>query len=141
MSYTSWLKQHTQKHQKIIQKLLDKNYSQEQIIEYFDFDNMKQKEPEFCPLYAKDKKCHDMKELNCYICACPNFRFNEEGLGEYDSHPILSKCAINNGSTIASKKDGAIHQNCTNCTVPHHKSFVEKHFSLDLKEILQKCSV
>jgi len=140
MGYSEWLNAHTTKHKKIVDKLLAKKMSQDEIIEYFDFESMKEKEPDFCPLYAKNKKCHDMQDLNCYICACPNFRFNDDGLDVYDSHPILSKCAIHNGSTIASKKTGAIHQNCTSCSVPHHKSFVKKHFSHNLKEILKECN-
>ena len=53
--------------------------SDEEVIAYFKFENMVKKEPDFCPLYKDNKKCHDMKELNCYLCACPNFRFDDEG--------------------------------------------------------------
>jgi len=80
-----------------------------------------------------------MKILNCYLCACPNFRFSEEGIGEYNGHKILSRCDINNGEKFASK--GVIHQDCSSCSVPHHKSYVEKHFSFDWLEIMKKCRV
>ena len=80
MSYTSWFDEHATKHKKIVDKLLKSNYTKEQMIEYFDFDNMVEKETSFCPLYADNKKCHDMESLNCYLCACPNFRFDDKGI-------------------------------------------------------------
>ena len=79
-----------------------------------------------------------MEELNCYLCACPNFRFDEEGLGEYNGSKILSECEIDNGKKFAGK--GVIHQDCSSCCVPHHKSYVEKNFDLDWKKIMSKCS-
>ncbi len=139
MGYSDWFNKHADKHKKIVDKLLKKNYSKEQIIEYFDFDNMVKEELDFCPLYKDNKKCHDMESLNCYLCACPNFRFSDEGLGEYNGFKILSKCDINNGKEFAGK--GVIHHDCSSCSVPHHKSFVEKTFDLDWKKIMSKCSL
>ena len=98
---------------------------------------MKKEELEFCPLYAKNKKCHDMEKLNCYLCACTNFRFNEDGLGTYNEFKILSRCNIHNGKEFAGK--GVIHQDCSSCSVPHHKAYVEKHFDLDWLEIMKDC--
>ena len=137
MGYATWFENHAKKHQAIVQKLQANNFTQEEIIAYFDFENMKQKEKDFCPLYAKNQKCHDMKELNCYLCGCPNFRFSDEGLEEYNGKKILSKCVIANGESLATKS--GIHQNCTKCTVPHHKSFVQKHFSTNWLEIMEEC--
>ena len=137
MSYSSWFEAHALKHKKIVDKLVAKGYTKEQIIDYFDFDNMVKKENDFCPLYKEPKKCHDMESLNCYLCACPNFRFNDEGLDTYNEMKILSKCDIDNGEKFAGK--GVIHQDCSKCTVPHHKSYVEKTFDLDWKKIMSKC--
>ena len=138
MSYTSWFNAHADKHKKIVTKLVENGLNKEQIIEYFDFENMVEKENDFCPLYKEPKKCHDMESLNCYLCACPNFRFDEEGLGEYNDSKILSKCEINNGKKFAGK--GVIHQDCSSCSVPHHKSYIEKNFDLDWKKIMRECS-
>ncbi|MCD6173018.1 MAG: hypothetical protein J7J96_04400, partial [Sulfurimonas sp.] len=80
MSYSSWFDAHATKHKKIVDKLVAKGYNTEQIIEYFDFDSMVKHENDFCPLYKDNKKCHDMESLNCYLCACPNFRFNDDGI-------------------------------------------------------------
>ena len=137
MGYTKWFNKHATKHKKIVDKLVVMGYTKEQIIDYFDFDNMVEKENDFCPLYKEPKKCHDMESLNCYLCACPNFRFNDEGLDTYNEMKILSKCDIDNGEKFAGK--GVIHQDCSKCTVPHHKSYIEKNFDLDWKKIMSKC--
>ncbi len=137
MGYTKWFNEHAAKHKKIVDKLVVMGYTKEQIIDYFDFDNMVEKENDFCPLYKEPKKCHDMESLNCYLCACPNFRFNDEGLDTYNEMKILSKCDIDNGEKFAGK--GVIHQDCSKCTVPHHKSYIEKNFDLDWKKIMSKC--
>ena len=137
MTYLEWFNSHAQKHKIIVDKLIAKNYTKEQIIEYFDFDNMVKNENDFCYLYENNTKCHDMKELNCYLCACPHFRFNDDGLGNYNEFKILSKCDINNGEEFAAKK--IIHHDCSKCSVPHHKAFVSKNFDLNWKKIMSEC--
>jgi len=92
MTYLSCFEEHAQKHEKIMNKLLSKDFSKEQIIQYFDFDNMVKQEKDFCLLYKENKKCHDMQSLNCYLCACPNFRFNDEGITELDNTIQHSYC-------------------------------------------------
>jgi hypothetical protein len=139
MGYNDWFENHATKHKAIVEKLVAKEFKKEQIVEYFCYENMVENELEFCPLYKKGKKCHDMEKLNCYLCACPNFRFNEEGLSEYSGYKILSRCDIHNGKEFAGK--GVIHQDCSSCSVPHHKSYVLKNFSLDWREIMSKCRV
>jgi Zn-finger protein len=126
MSYIDWFKKHGEKHQKLIKKLLNKGLNQDEIIEYFEYENLKLNESEFCILFAQNKKCHNMQKLNCYLCACPNFRFTTNS----------SYCAINS-------KDGTkinnTHQNCTNCTIPHHKNYIESKFSFDWFLIMRDC--
>lgn len=98
---------------------------------------MVQNEPDFCPLYAKNKKCHDMENLNCYLCACPNFRFDDNGFEKIENRTLFSKCNINSKDGDQFKTDIAIHQNCTGCTVPHHESYIQKNFSRDWFEIMK----
>jgi len=139
MGYQDWFEKHSQKHKAIVDKLLSKDYSDDEIIEYFSYDNMVQNEIEFCPLYKQNKKCHEMDNLNCYLCGCPNFRFNDTKLAQYSGYTIKSKCDINNGETKA--YNGIIHQNCSKCSVPHHKAYIKKHFDYDWKKIMLKCYV
>lgn len=127
MSYRSWHKEHAKRHQAILKKL--SHLSDDEIVEYFSFTNMVKSEPDFCPLYKENKQCHDMKDLNCYLCACPNFRVSSK----------KSYCAIDSkdGGSIKAP-DGFIHQDCSRCTVPHKKEYVKKHFSRDWLEIMSK---
>ncbi|MEA2091128.1 MAG: hypothetical protein U9O83_02030 [Campylobacterota bacterium] len=138
MNYINWFNKHADKHKKIVDKLVKLNYTNTEIVEYFDFNNMVKEEREFCPLYKDNKKCHDMDELNCYMCACPNFRFNDEGLSKYNGFKILSKCDINNGEEFKGKD--VIHQDCSSCTVPHYKAYALENFSLDWREIMKNCN-
>jgi hypothetical protein len=139
MSYEEWFEAHAAKHKKIVDKLVAKGLCEDEIIDYFEYENMAKEEIDFCPLYAEGKKCHEMEKLNCYLCGCPNFRFDDEGIDEYNGMKILSKCDINNGSKLA--HGGFIHQNCSKCTVPHHSAYIKKKFDLDWKKIMNKCKL
>ncbi len=136
MSYRDWFEAHGEKHAAIMKKLT--HFSDDEVIAYFRFENMRNKEPDFCPLYAENKKCHDMEELNCYLCACPNFRFNDEGFREVEGRSLKSYCAIDSKEGDVFKTDDAIHQNCSGCTVPHHEAYIKKHFKREWFEIMKK---
>ena len=130
MAYLDWFNSHAKKHQKILEKLKDR--SDGEIIEYFRWGNMLLNEPDFCPLYKDKKKCHDMDELNCYLCACPNFRFDDDAKVE------KSFCAIDSkdGAKLTTKS-GVVHQDCSKCRVPHHEKYIKKVFSRDWLEIMK----
>ena len=139
MSYKKWFLQHVLKHKAIVDTLF--HLSDDEVIEYFEYEHMKQKHPEFCPLYTKDKKCHDMDELNCYLCACPYFRFDDDGLYQEDGKIRYSICSIEAKGREDFIKGDAIHQGCTNCTLPHQKSFVKKHFNRDWLEVMKNAMI
>ena len=126
MKYRTWIENHSIKHKRIIDRL--SHLTNDEVIEYFDFDNMVKNEPEFCPLYKENKKCHDMEKLNCYLCACPLFRLDTN----------RSYCEINSKYGASKEgKGGFIHQNCSNCTIPHKTFYIKKNFSKDWKEIMK----
>lgn len=133
MSYIAWFEAHAKKHKEIVDRLLEEGYDKEQIIAYFDWENMRNNERAFCPLYAEDKKCHDMEHLNCYLCACPNFRFDD------NEEKVKSFCSIDSVDGEQAEYAGIIHQNCAGCTVPHHKAYVRKHFDIDWLKIMKAC--
>ena len=141
MTYLSWFEEHAQKHEKIMNKLLAKDFSKEQIIQYFDFDNMVKQEKDFCLLYKENKKCHDMQSLNCYICACQNFRFKDEGIKERDNKTQHSYWSIESRNGRQGVYGEVIHQDCSKCGVPHKVDYVRKHFDLNWKKIMRKCSL
>jgi len=129
MSYSSWFQEHGEKHKKIIKKL--SHLSDDELIEYFRFDNMVKNEPNFCPLYEQNKKCHENKELNCYFCACPNFRFNDEGFKDVEGRKLFSTCSIDSKDGSQYILEDAIHQNCAGCFVPHWEKYIKKNFTRD----------
>jgi hypothetical protein len=117
MSYIKWFEEQPAKHQDGMNRLLAEGLDKEAIIAYFDFENMRVKEPDFCPLYREKnedgtlgKKCHDMESLNCYLCACPNFRFRDEGFEKREGKTLYSHCSIDSKEGRQGVYDEAIHQ-------------------------------
>ncbi len=141
MTYKNWFDAHADKHKIIVNKLLKKNYTKVQMIDYFDFDNMVKNENDFCPLYKENKKCHDIQNLNCYLCACPNFRFDDDGIKQVEENTQYSFCDIESKDGEQGIYADKIHQDCSKCGVPHHRSYVEKNFNLDWKIIMRSCKI
>lgn len=139
MSYQNWFDEHASKHKIIVDKLVNNNLCEAEIIKYFDFENMVKMENDFCPLYKEPKKCHDMDSLNCYLCACPNFRFSDQGQKVKDKTKH-SFCSIDSKDGKSGIYGDKIHQDCSTCSVPHHTSYVKKYFDLDWKKIMNKCN-
>ena len=137
MSYQNWRKEHSKKHSLIIKKLSLLN--DDEIIEYFRYENMQKNEPNFCPLYAKNTKCHDMENLNCYLCACPHFRFKDEvGFEEVSGKKLLSFCSINSKNGAIFETQDSIHQDCSNCKIPHKKKFIQKVFDREWNIVMNE---
>ncbi|MDY0194934.1 MAG: hypothetical protein WC253_04535 [Sulfurovaceae bacterium] len=126
MTYTQWYKEHSLKHKAIIEQLKGKNI--DEIVEYFDYENMRTKHPDFCPLYASNSKCHDMQNLNCYLCGCPYFRFNDDGIEIKENRVVYSLCTKGLGESFVSTD--AIHQDCSSCILPHKIQFIKKNFDI-----------
>jgi len=139
MTYTEWFETHGKKHQNIMKRL--KHLSDVEVLEYFRFENMVQKEKDFCYLYEDNKKCHDMKTLNCYLCACPYFKFDDEGLAQQENKTVYSICSIDAKEGKAFVSEHAIHQDCSACEVPHKESYIKKHFSRDWFEMMSNVKV
>jgi len=141
MGYRDWFEKHASKHKKIVDRLVKDGFDQDEIIEYFDFENMKLKEIEFCPLYAKDKKCHDIDELNCYLCACPNFRFDDSGIKKVDDKTQYSFCDIDSKDGRVGIYSKKIHQDCSLCSIPHATKYVKDKFDYDWKKMMSNCNL
>lgn len=136
MSYKQWFDTHAQKHKAIMNRLT--HLSDDEVIAYFRFENMVKNESDFCPLYAENKKCHDTAELNCYLCACPNFRFNDTGFSLEEGKTLFSTCSIESPDGDRYVSDTAIHQNCAGCIVPHRDSYIRKVFDRDWLKIMKE---
>ena len=140
MSYKSWFEEHAKKHEDLVARLNGRGIVGEALVDYFEFENMVNKEVDFCPLYAQKQKCHDVEYLNCFLCACPHFRFNDEGLHVRDDGVVVkSKCAINSRFASEFVYENIAHLDCSNCTIPHTKEFVKKQTQATWKETMKKC--
>lgn len=136
MGYLGWMEKFSSKHAKIVIRLQTTGLAKQEIIDYFEFENMRIHEETFCPLYAKNKKCHESEYLNCFLCGCPLFRADDQGLSREAEKIVYSKCSIGKGSS--SGKNGKIHQNCSACIIPHRKKFVNAYFDTDWKQIMKE---
>ena len=136
MTYEEWFVKQGNLHAEVMKKLEDKSI--DEVIEYFKFENMVKNEPDFCPLYKDNKKCHDYEELNCYLCACPNFRFNDKGFEKKEDKTLYSFCSINSKDGSEYIGEDYIHQNCSGCIVPHRQKYIKKNFSRNWFEVMDK---
>ena len=136
MSYLEWFEAHARKHEAIMQTLTHLNDNE--VIDYFNYENMQKNHPDFCPLYEQNKKCHEMTELNCYFCACMHFRFSDQGLAKEGEHTRYSLCSIHAKESKDFVAQKAIHLDCSNCYIPHKKSVIQKYFSRSWREIMAK---
>jgi hypothetical protein len=137
MTYTKWFTEHSQKHKSILKTLSNK--SKNEIIDYFTYENMRANHIDFCLLYATNTKCHNMKNLNCYACGCPYFRFSDDGIDLLKGRIVYSKCIKSLGSQYVS--ENAIHHDCSSCEVPHKTKFVSDNFDIDWNEIMNEVSI
>jgi hypothetical protein len=136
MTYLEWFESHATKHEAIMKTLTHLN--DEEVMTYFIFENMKEKHPDFCPLYAENKKCHDIEVLNCYFCACNHFRFSDKGLKKEKNKTIYSLCSIGAKEGKYFESEDAVHQDCSACLIPHQRAVIKKHFSRNWRDIMQK---
>lgn len=140
MTYLEWTKDHGNKHKAIMQKL--KNRTDDEVIEYFNYENMIKEEKDFCLLYAQNKKCHDIDNLNCYICACPYFRFKDEvGFKQVDGKTLFSYCSIDSKKGKTFESEQAIHQDCSDCVIPHKKKYIKKVFDRDWRMMIKQSNI
>jgi hypothetical protein len=139
MTYTEWFEKQGNLHGKVMEKLKDK--TPDEVIEYFRFENMVENEPDFCPLYKENKKCHDYEDLNCYLCACPNFRFSDEGFEKVGEKTLYSSCSINSKDGGQFEGEDYIHQDCSGCIVPHRAKYIKKNFSTNWFETMKDAKV
>ncbi|MES9968566.1 MAG: hypothetical protein ABW092_00930 [Candidatus Thiodiazotropha sp.] len=140
MNYEDWFEKHGEKHRRIVDKLKSNKLSRIEIVKYFDYENMVVHEPEFCFLYTDNKKCHEVEKLNCYLCACPLFRFNDNGFYKINNKTVFSQCEVNSKHGVQGEFGEAIHLDCSRCTVPHAEKYVLKNYDDNWFAIMEDCN-
>lgn len=132
MTYAEWQTAHEAKRDTLQKQLESEGLTPEQVIDYFDFDNMVEAQPDFCGLYPSKKKCHDIPKLNCYLCGCPHFRVLEP-VQTITGKKVHSICSVNSKNTANFEVDNNVHCDCSNCTIPHTKRIALKYYK-DINE-------
>jgi hypothetical protein len=134
LTYAQWFQSHGQKHFALVSKLSQNGFDAQAIIKYFRYENLSKSNPDFCPLFATNRRCHDSDKLNCYFCGCPNFRF----VTNPNEH-IQSFCAIDSsdGGKICYKNQ--LHQDCTHCFVPHDEEYILQNYTDNWFEAMAMC--
>ena len=135
MTYTEWEQDNLINRTTLVKRLLADGLITSEIIDYFKFDNMVTNEPSYCGLYTTNTKCHDTDDLNCFFCGCPHFVFNDNGLKQLHNRTLYSSCKINSVKGSEFISDQAIHQDCTNCIIPHRQTFAEINAPKIIKEL------
>lgn len=134
MTYSEWFDAHAKKHAAIMKKL--EGLDEYDKVQYFIFENMVENEPDFCELYATKTKCHEMYELNCYMCGCPHFRIHQSPL-KHDDVEIHSSCSISSKRGKRSYRGNEVHQDCTGCSIPHGEDYILSNFDIDWLEMMK----
>jgi Zn-finger protein len=88
------------------------------IIEHTSFEKRSKRDKSECPYYELEKPCHDIEDLNCLLCACPN----------YESDTLKGGCRINSSygkiTEHENLPEGQVWD-CSNCSIGHDKDFVK----------------
>ena len=137
MTYRQWYEEFGNRHRAVIGQLAEE--SGEELIEYFLYENMRRLHPDFCPLYTRGEKCHDLEELNCYLCGCPHFRYCDDGIDTVEGKVRYSLCAIDAKEGRRFETEEAIHQDCSGCPLPHLSGFIRRHFDRDWAAVMAEC--
>jgi len=85
------------------------------LLDEWDFEERKNKHPEECVCY-RGKPCHDIKELNCFFCYCPN----------YDLSVKEERCNINSPKGKYFNAPSGKILDCSDCDFPHKKENAKK---------------
>jgi hypothetical protein len=137
MTYREWYGEFARRHREIVKRI--DTAEAETLIDYFRYENMRERHPGFCPLYAEGKRCHELENLNCYLCGCPHFRYCDEGIDEIGGKIRYSLCAIDAKEGKTFETDTAIHQDCSDCPLPHLSGFIRRHFDRDWAAVMAEC--
>lgn len=115
------------------------------IVEYFNYNEMKEKHSEYCPLYLKNQICHEvnLKYLNCFGCMCPYYKLEISIDPETELYK-LGQCLIKSNfgfykqtTTKDNNKAPYLILNCLNCSIPHQHTFVRKYIELEKFKFLK----
>lgn len=92
----------------------------EEIVEFFMYENMRRRYPDFCQYYKSGEICHkNMKKenFNCFFCGCPEFYASYYNVSEKQ----FGKCLL---GSKKGKYDETGHWDCSDCSFVHYPKYV-----------------
>ena len=107
-----------------------------QIVREMSYENQKMKNPSDCPCYSS-KPCHtNVDDLNCFLCACPNYDTkNKDKVGFIGGCKIGSLKGVYLSNIYSGNRNlGFLIWDCSNCTIPHSCEFAENFLRKDFEE-------
>jgi len=133
MTFSEWVTAHNKRVDVILEKLKDS--SVDEVFKYFNYDNMVEAEPDFCPLYKDNTKCHNVGSLNCLLCSCPFFKYSDNMPIHFDMGvKVMSVCTINAKDAGTFTNDRIQQCDCSGCLIPHNEHFVKMHLESTLRK-------
>jgi len=101
----------------------------EKIIQQTNYSTRSQNHPTACPVYLPNSKpCHeDIKQLNCFLCACPNYT---------SQLPCACKIDSTNGTYYQNPNiPGGEVWDCNRCITPHTQEFLRTYLENNMEQL------
>ena len=92
----------------------------DKLVDYYSFENLSILFPDKCVCYQSRKPCHDIEELNCFLCYCPNYLNDIKG-GGCKIHSSKGKWFYHKELPIGQIWD------CSDCIIPHTKESAKEY--------------
>ncbi|MCD6596029.1 hypothetical protein J7L68_10215 [bacterium] len=120
-------------YEKVKAIIVAENLTIHQIPDFFLYDNLSKKYPDFCPLYKSGEFCHsgiERKKICCLFCGCP---FYDYSIWD-DKRKIFGGCSIN--SKFGFRLENGFWD-CTNCNFVHNLDWIKSNRKV-IEELLTK---
>ena len=128
-----WFESHYEKVRAIIvAEKLDMN----EIPDFFLYDNLSKKYPDFCPLYRNGEICHrgiERKKFCCLFCGCPFYDYSIYD----DERKMFGGCKIDSRFGIRLENG---FWDCTNCNFVHNIDWVKSNRKV-VEELLERLGI
>ena len=111
---------------KVRKIVAERGLSEDEIPDFFLYDNLRSAYPDFCPLFAENKLCHtgvEREKFCCLLCACP---FYDYAVWD-EENKIFGACKRN--SPLGHRTELG-YWDCSACAFVHDIRWVKAHKNL-----------
>jgi len=92
------------------------------IVNEFDYEKRRKEHPHECPCNSSEP-CHNLEELNCFLCFCPWYESEKPEGGCKVGNPLGRGHYFERGGHSTSDRIW----DCSDCTYPHKKETVRQY--------------